>query len=70
LADRTNGRAFNTKLCLSSVTHALWLNGMSCRKTVWTSKCSVARRLYQGEPLQSSQSLTRKRTGDERRYKL
>jgi len=38
LADRTNGRASATVLCLSvvclSVTYVLWLNGASYRKTV------------------------------------
>jgi len=41
LADRTNDRAYAAVLCPSvclSVTYVLWLNGASCRKTVWRSK--------------------------------
>jgi len=38
LADRTNGHAYGTVLCLSvvcrSVTYVLWLNGAYCWKTV------------------------------------
>jgi len=38
-ADRTNGRAYaSVSVRLSSVTHVLWLNGASYRKTVWRSK--------------------------------
>jgi len=37
LADGTNGRTYDTVLCLS-VPYLLWRNSTSCRKTVWRSK--------------------------------
>jgi len=50
LADRTNGRAYATELCLSvclssvmySVAYVLRLKGASYRKTVWWNKQEMA----------------------------